>query len=101
MTNINITNYQGHPCLAIKVTPNAPKSQIVAIATDGIKVKVSAPPDKGRANEELSRFLADALGLRKNELTIVQGETSRHKLIAFACSTDELRAKLAQLPVKS
>ncbi len=46
-----------------------------------LKFDVAAPPEKGKANEELMRFLAKKLGISKNDVAIVAGTTSREKKI--------------------
>lgn len=67
--------------LTIQTTPNAPRSQIVGWQGDRLKIKVKAPAVEGKANAELVRFLADALGVRPNAIAIVRGETARLKVV--------------------
>ncbi len=52
-------------------------------------VKVSAPPVKGKANERLIRILADRLSLPKSKIKILQGETSRNKLVEVEDLTED------------
>ena len=49
-----------------------------------LKVKVAAAPEKGKANAALAAFLAKQLGIRKNAVTIVSGQTSPVKQIEVA-----------------
>lgn len=65
--------------LAVKVTPNASKNQIVGWEGDVLKVRIKGVPEKGKVNEELVEFLADQLGVSKSQITIVAGHTSRQK----------------------
>ena len=66
--------------IRIHVQPAAKKTEIVGLhVEDSLKVKVKAPPEDGRANEELIRFLASKLGMRKNEVEILRGHKSRQK----------------------
>lgn len=44
-----------------------------------LPVKVSSPPDKGQANQAVVQVVAKALGLPKSSVTLLKGETSRHK----------------------
>ena len=70
--------------LAFRVTPNAAKSEICGRNENGeIRVRLQAPPVDGKANKALIAFLAKSAGLRKNQVTIRRGETSRQKWIAF------------------
>lgn len=51
---------------------------------DGVlRVKIAAPPVKGKANRELVGFLSKLLGVSKGSITIEKGATSRRKLIAI------------------
>lgn len=67
--------------LAVKVTPNADRNEISGVKDGVLQVKVAAPPEKGKANKELIDFLSERLGVRKSAITIIRGETSRHKII--------------------
>jgi uncharacterized protein (TIGR00251 family) len=67
--------------LAIKVIPNAPRTELAGWLGDALKIKVHAPALEGRANDELCRFLAEKLGLPKRAVTLLQGEKSRQKVV--------------------
>ena len=72
--------------LAVKVTPNARRSEVTGWGTDGqgrrvLLVKLAAPPAEGKANRELVRFLADHLGCAKQEIVLLRGETGRSKVL--------------------
>jgi hypothetical protein len=66
--------------LAIRITPNASRDEVVGRTDDGaFRVKVQSPPVEGAANRRLIRFLADRLGVPKSRIRIVSGDTSRTK----------------------
>lgn len=67
--------------LPIKAVPNAPRGEVCGWLGDAVKVKLAAPPVEGRANAALCEFLADALGLPRRAVTLLHGETSRHKRV--------------------
>ncbi len=69
--------------LSIKVQPNAGHNQVVDFNNNVWKVKIAAPPDKGKANKEMIEFLSDVLRLRKDDITILKGETSHNKLVVI------------------
>ena len=70
--------------LSLKVIPKASKNEIVGLLDDGsLKVKVTAAPEKGKANTAVSELLADAFGVPKRNVTIVSGETARTKTVAI------------------
>lgn len=64
---------------------------------EAIAVKVSAPPDKGKANRAVIEILAKALNVPKSSLAIISGETSRNKNILISGKAHELRAAAEQL----
>lgn len=66
----------------VKVQPRSSQNCISEIMADGtIKVKLTAPPVEGKANECLLEFLASVLEIRKSDLTIKSGQTARIKTI--------------------
>lgn len=68
--------------LAVRVIPNAPRTQIAAIMDDGtIKIKVAAPPVEGKANTVLITYLAKILQVAESQIEVVAGQKSRNKLI--------------------
>jgi uncharacterized protein len=67
--------------LSVRVTPNAKTNQIIAISQGTIRVKVRAPAKGGKANAELIQFLSDLLRCRRSQIEIVQGETTRNKVL--------------------
>jgi uncharacterized protein (TIGR00251 family) len=82
--------------LAVSVTPRAKRDLLAGWRADGrLKISLTAPPVEGKANADLIRFLARTLGLKKNQVQIVAGQTSRHKTIRLAgLSRDELVSRL-------
>jgi uncharacterized protein (TIGR00251 family) len=65
----------------VKVQPGASATRIRGEHGGALKVAVAAPPERGKANEELVRFLARALGCDRRALEIVAGETGRKKRV--------------------
>jgi uncharacterized protein (TIGR00251 family) len=65
--------------LTVKVTPNAKRNAIDGWQDKILKVKVQAPPDKGKANDALIAFLADSFHLSKSQIRLVSGHTNRLK----------------------
>lgn len=74
----------GGAALPVKVVPRASKNEIVGIGADGtLRVRVTAPPVEGAANEAVIELLADALGLPKSNIDIVAGLSSTQKLVSI------------------
>ncbi|MBI3671939.1 MAG: DUF167 domain-containing protein [Rhizobiales bacterium] len=93
---------RGGLLLSVRVTPKSSKDRIAGLhrAADGavsLAVKVAAPPDKGKANAAVTAILAKAAGLPKSALSIVAGETDRHKTILVSGNAEKLQALIAIL----
>src|SRR3990172_8175653 len=70
--------------LAIRVTPRARKNEIVEILADQtIKVRLTAPPVEGKANEALIEFLAKVLDVPRSKVEIIAGASGRDKLVSI------------------
>ncbi|MDQ7799622.1 MAG: DUF167 domain-containing protein [Candidatus Edwardsbacteria bacterium] len=69
--------------LNLKIVPNAKQEKIVPEG-DVYKVYIPAPAVDGKANAYLIKFLAKHFGVRKSAVTLVRGETSRHKVVEIA-----------------
>ena len=67
--------------LQIKVIPSSSKDCIAGWLQDTLKVKVKAPPDKGKANKAVIKTLEKTLELPKGSITIISGTTSTRKTI--------------------
>lgn len=70
--------------LAVQITPNAKKTEVVGVLDDALKLKLQAQPIEGRANEALVKFLATALAVPRSAVTITHGHASKRKLIEVA-----------------
>jgi hypothetical protein len=67
--------------LRLRVSPGARRSELVGRHGDGWKVRVTAPPEDGRANEAVLDLLARRLELPRRSLSIVSGHTAREKIV--------------------
>jgi uncharacterized protein (TIGR00251 family) len=70
--------------LKIYLQPKSSKNEIVGPYRDGLKVKVTAPPIGGKANEALIRFLAKELGVSPSKIEILKGLHSREKTLRIS-----------------
>ena len=66
----------------VKVHPRSKKS-VVEKNGDGYKVWVQAAPEKGKANREMIKLLAEHLGLAPSQIRLVRGEKSRNKSLVI------------------
>lgn len=83
--------------LTILAVPKASRSEIAGWQEGALKVRVAAPPVDGQANEELSRTLAQHLGVPKRAVSVVSGQSSRRKRVAIeGISPEQLVAMLPE-----
>ena len=68
--------------LSLKVVPGSSRDEIVGWLGDSLKVKVTSPPEKGRANEAVVALLAERLGIDASSITVVSGHGSPAKVVA-------------------
>lgn len=81
--------------LKVRVVPGAKKSEVAGELAGRLKVRLQAPPVEGKANRELLKFLAGALGLKKNRVSLAGGERSREKSVLLAgISMEDARQRL-------
>jgi len=86
--------------LHVHVTPKSGRDEIVGIerpqhsASDNsvpvleLRVRVTAPPDNGKANKAVCKLIASAVGIPKTAVNVASGDTSRHKRLTLACSQE-------------
>lgn len=67
---------------AVKVVPKSSRNQIAGwLGEETLKVKVTAPPEKGKANAELCAFLAEVFAVPKSNVSVESGHASPRKRI--------------------
>lgn len=80
--------------IALKVIPGSRRDQIVGPLGNRLKVKVSAPPEDGRANEAVCALIASTLGIGARQVEVVSGHASPEKLVQVHGLTAEQVAAL-------
>lgn len=83
--------------LAVQITPNARKTEVIGVLDDALKLKLQAQPIEGQANAALVKFLAKTLAVPRSAVSITHGHTNKRKLIEIAApalSLDELARRL-------
>lgn len=73
----------------IKVLPRSSRCGTAGRHGDALKLKITAPPVEGKANEEVIRFLARCLGVKTAQINIVSGAHSQIKTVAVAGITGQ------------
>ena len=91
---------RGGVLLAVRVTPKSSRNEIAGlhVAADGavsLAVRVTAPPDKGKANKAVIETLARAAGIAKSSISLAAGETERNKTLLVTGNPAALEALIA------
>lgn len=68
--------------LRVKVIPRSPKTEFAGEMSDGtVKIRIAAPPEKGKANDELRAFLARHYRVSRDAVSVVNGHAAALKLV--------------------
>lgn len=78
---IEVRDDGGGVLLGVKVVPGASRTGYTGPWQRRAKIVVAAAPEKGKANEALRRYLAKLLGVRRQDVTVVCGQTTALKTI--------------------
>ncbi len=75
--------------ISIRIQPRASKNEIMKMDDGRLKIRLTAPPVDGAANEALVKFLADQLNVSRSQVEIVSGHTGREKIIRINGAGEE------------
>jgi uncharacterized protein (TIGR00251 family) len=75
--------------LNVEVVPGSSRNQIVGSLDDALKIKVMAPPEKGKANEAVVQLLSMKLGISTDDIGVESGHSSPSKVIAVTGMDDD------------
>jgi len=65
----------------VHVLPRSAKCALAGAQEGALRIKLTAPPVDGKANDECLEFLAGILGVKKGQMDIISGHTSRRKIV--------------------
>jgi len=71
----------------VRVQPRAKRNSVEPAAGGGFKVYVTAPPEDGRANDAVVETIAEWLGVKRRQVEILRGATSRQKVVRITGAT--------------
>lgn len=84
--------------LTVRAQPGARRNEVRGIEGDRLKVAVTAIAERGKANAALSELLADALGVRRSQISLLSGATASEKRFAISgLSPQQVLDRLAQV----
>ena len=78
---LGVTEKEGACTFQVRVLPRSRRDEIVGLHGDALKVRLTAPPVRGKANHALRKFLAKRLGVSPAAVEIITGHTSRQKRV--------------------
>ncbi|MCX5637832.1 MAG: DUF167 domain-containing protein [Planctomycetota bacterium] len=95
MASLTIQEVDDGVVFVAKIVPGSSRTAVCGLFDGMLKIKVSAAPERGKANQCLVEFLAKQLGVKKNAVSIVSGHTVRVKRLQISgISTAMLLRKL-------
>ena len=80
--------------ITVQVQPRSSRDEIIGVHEGRLKIRISAPPVDGKANERLTEVIAKAFGVSKTSVEIVKGHHSRVKTINISGISREYYDKL-------
>jgi len=81
--------------ISVKVVPGASRNRVAGLMGNSLKIALSAPPEKGKANQNVVDLLAKTLGIKRNAIDIVAGHTQPMKtVLVTGITADEIHARL-------
>ncbi len=81
MSKVTIQEDAGGVAFTAKIVPGSSRTAVAGVLANMVKIRIEAPPEKGKANECLIAFLAQQLGVKKNAVAIVSGQTNPVKQV--------------------
>jgi uncharacterized protein (TIGR00251 family) len=92
---IAVTDHPKGVVLPVRARPGAKRSEFLDEHDGALRLTVTAPPDKGRANEAIVELLARELNLPRSRFEILTGETARIKrILVTGIPADELLSRI-------
>jgi uncharacterized protein (TIGR00251 family) len=88
VSTLDVRERNGRVRFSVRVQPRASKDEIAGIHGDALRIRLSAPPVEGAANEALVKFLAELFAVARRDVRIVAGESSRSKIVEIEGITE-------------
>jgi len=85
---LDLTALNNAVLLRVKIVPGSSRTRCLGLWGGRARIAVAAPPEKGKANKAVVVFLADLLGVRKGDVSIVSGNTTPQKTVRIERVTE-------------
>ncbi len=91
-----------HLRLSVRLTPSAGRDHVDGIEVNAngeahLKAKVTAVPEKGKANKALIALLSKAIGVPKSSISVISGDTARQKILRIDGDPEDVAKKVEAL----
>ena len=96
MVELNIQQVDNNAVFQVKIVASSSRTAVAGQLDGMLKIKIAAPPEKGKANQAIIKFLAAKLGIKKKQVVIASGLTSTIKQIRISDTTTGDIEKLIQ-----
>jgi uncharacterized protein (TIGR00251 family) len=98
VTGVELSAHVEGTIVPVRAQPGARKDAIVGVHAGALRVAVTAPPERGKANEAIAAVLAETLGCRPSQVALLSGASSRQKRFLVAgLAPEQVRGRLADL----
>jgi uncharacterized protein (TIGR00251 family) len=95
---IAVTEHAEGCVLPVRAQPGARRAGVQGEQAGALKIAVTAPPEDGRANQALIEVLRKALGVKRSQVELIGGQTSREKrFLIRGLTQSELQTRLKTL----
>ena len=95
---VEVRDHRLGASLRLAVRPGAERTRVLGEHGAALRLAVAAPPEKGKANKAVLRYLAGELGLARGQVEILSGELSRNKVILCrGLDSEELGERIRKL----
>jgi uncharacterized protein len=95
---IELTEHAEGIILQVRAQPGARKTGVLGEQAGALKIAVTAPPEDGRANKALQEVLRESLKLKRSQVDLLSGQTSRNKrFVIRGITAADLQRRVAEL----
>ena len=94
---IELLEHPNGVVVSVRAQPRARQARIVGEHGGAIKIAVTEPPEKGKANQAIAEFLCEQFGVKKSQVALLSGATSRDKrFLITGLDVSELQSRLVR-----
>jgi uncharacterized protein len=82
----------------VHIQPHASRNEVVGFSDNVLRMKITAPPVEGKANQELIKYISKLFDIRKSDISIDKGLTGRNKIVIISgINSEEFQATIQSI----